>query len=180
MDDQNNEPAVEEVEEETTEAELEEVTDWEAEAKKARGIAQRLRTKLLKATEKKIEVPKKEEVNKNELDNADYALLTAKGYEEDEDIEFIQDKMIKWNKSLREILKDEDVLTKLKGMKIERDVKRAMPGSTKRTGSGVLDNLEYWKAKYDQTGELPEDFELRSAVINSKVERTNANKPSWR
>lgn len=138
------------------------------------GRTQRLRKKL------GLVEPRKKAEKTNELDNADYALLTAKGYEEEEDVEFIHDKMIKWNKPLREILKDEDVLAKLKGMKIERDVKKAMPGNTKRSGSGALDNVEYWKAKYDQTGELPDDFELRSAVINAKIQQTTSNKPSWR
>lgn len=179
MDTNDQTPEVEDVEEvETPEAE---VTDWEAEAKKARGIAARYRTKLMKATEAKkpAETPKAEEKS-SELDNADYALLAVKGYENEEDIDFIQDKMGKWNKTLREILRDNDVIEKLKGMKIERDVKSAMPSSTKRTNAGSLENIDYWVAKNEQTGELPDNYELRTAVINHKTNKSNASIPPWR
>ena len=136
--------------------------------------AQRERTKIVKQQLKKTED------KKGELDNADFALLAVKGYENEEDIEFIQDKMQKWNKSLREILRDQDVIDKLKGMKIERDVKSAMPSATKRSSAGQLDNLDYWITKHEQTGELPDNFELRSAVINAKMNKSNPTLPPWR
>jgi hypothetical protein len=64
-------------------------------------------------------------------------------------------------------------------MRIEREMKAATPSSTKRTGQGSIDNLDYWQAKYEHTGELPSDFTLRAAVINARVERDNTNKPAW-
>jgi hypothetical protein len=139
---------------------------------------ERLRSKYMK--ELGIE-PKSEPVKKaGELDKADYAYFAAKGYDNDEDIEFLQSKMSKWDMNAREILKDEDVIKKLAANKIERDVRAATPGSMKRTSSGTIDNVDYWTAKYEQTGELPDNFELRSAVINAKVDRMNPNKPAWR
>lgn len=179
MDEANDQTPAEEVEEvETPEAE---VTDWEAEARKARGIAARLRTKLVKATESKkpVETPKAEE-KKSELDNADYALLAAKGIEDEDEVDFIHGYMKKWDKSLRDVLRDSDIQAKLKGMRLEKEVKQAMPSATKRNSSGQIDNLDYWTAKYDQTGELPDNFELRSAVINAKVEKQSATQPPWR
>lgn len=140
-----------------------------------KAIAQRERTRFVKQ-----ELAKKDKERSDELNNADYALLAVKGYEHEEDIEFIQDKMSKWNKSLREILRDNDVLEKLKGMKIERDVKSAMPSATKRSSAGTLNNLDYWIAKEQQTGELPDNFELRTAVIDAKIARSDTSKPAWR
>jgi len=140
-----------------------------------KAIAQRERTKIVKH-----ELAKTVKAKSNELDNGDLALLAVKGYENEEDMTFIQDKMQKWNKTLPEILRDNDVVEKLKGMKLERDVKNAMPSATKRTSAGNLDNLDYWTAKYDQTGQLPDNFELKSAVINAQVEKHNTNKPNWR
>lgn len=168
---------------EETEAEAEETDDTDdpailkARIKKLeeKAIAQRERTKIVKQ-----QLAKTEKEKSSELDNADYALLTVKGYENEEDIDFIQDKMGKWNKTLREILRDNDVIEKLKGMKIERDVKSAMPSSTKRNNAGSLDNLDYWVAKNEQTGELPDNFELRTAVINHKTNKSNASLPPWR
>lgn len=177
MEDTNDQAVEVEAEEvETPEAEI---TDWEAEAKKARGIAARLRTKLTKATEVKKPTETKAETKPGELDNADWALLTAKGIENDDEVEFIQTYMKKWDKGLRDVLRDADIQEKLKGMRLERDVKNAMPSATKRNSQGEINNLDYWAAKYEQTGELPDNFELRSAVINNKVQKHNSNRPSW-
>lgn len=142
---------------------------------------ERLRAKYMKelGIEDKVDKPESKR-NSGDIDKADYAYFAAKGYDNDEDIEFLQSKMKKWDLSAREILKDEDVIAKLKANKIERDVRAATPSSTKRTSSGTINNVDYWLAKYEQTGELPDNFELRSAVINAKVDRSNPNKPSWR
>jgi hypothetical protein len=139
------------------------------------GRTQRLRKKLGLTETRKA----KEEAKPGELDTAGLAYLAAKGIEDDEDIAFIQKRMDKWDMTLREVLKDEDVQAKLKGMKIEREVKGAMPSSQKRSGAGES-NLDYWIAKYEQTGELPKDFDLRSQVIDAKIAKENPNKPSWR
>lgn len=179
MDDTNDQaPAVEEVEElETPEAE---VTDWEAEAKKARAMAARYRNQVIKAKEaKKTPEPVKSN-QKGELDNGDYALLAAKGIEEEEEVEFISNYMKKWDKPLRDVLRDSDIQAKLKGMRLEREVKQAMPSATKRASNGQIDNIDYWVSKYDQTGELPDNFEIAAAVINAKVERSNPSLPPWR
>ena len=56
MTDTNETTVADDTEEvETPEVELTTDTDWEAEAKKARGIAQRLRTKVIKLIEKKFD-----------------------------------------------------------------------------------------------------------------------------
>lgn len=143
-----------------------------------KAIAARERTRLIRAEKAKLEA--KQEKTPGDLDTASYAYLAAKGIEDDEDIQFIHNRMTKWDMSLREVLKDEDVQSKLKAMKIEREVKAATPGATKRTSSGNIDNVDYWLAKYEQTGELPTDFALRSAVVNAKVDRENTNKPAWK
>ena len=175
MDDTNDQtPEVEVEEVETPESDI---TDWEAEAKKARGIAARLRTKLVKATEVKKPAEQKEAKG---LDNADYALLMASGIKEDDEVELVEKYMKKWDLPLRQVLKDSDIQEKLKGMRLERDVKNAMPSATKRGSSGQIDNLDYWTAKYEQTGELPENFELASAVVNAKIQKASPNTPPWR
>lgn len=148
----------------------------EEQLKYLEGRAQRLRTKLGLVEPRKRAEPKQSD----ELTDAQFAYLAAKGIEDEDEIDFIHTQMTKWDKSLREVLKDEDVQTKLKGMRIEKDVKRAMPGNTKRAGSTALDSVDYWIAKYDQTGELPDDFELRTKVIDAKVAKSSVAQPPWR
>ena len=133
--------------------------------------------------EKELGVAPKEEkpaesAKSSDLGTAEYAYLAAKGIEDDEEIALIQGRMKKWDMTLREVLKDEDIQAKLKGMRIERDVKNAIPSSTKR-GQAHADNLDYWKAKYNQTGELPDDFALRSKVVNSIYETVSSSNPPW-
>lgn len=136
------------------------------------GRAQRLRKDLGIETEK----PK----TQGELDDAAYALLTAKGYEAQEDIDLITKMAKKWDLPVREALKDEDLLNKLKGQRIEREVRGAMPSASNRTGQGATDDVSYWVEKNARTGELPKDFELRAKVVEAKEGKYGNNKPSWR
>ncbi len=184
-----NEPIVEETEVDEVE-ELEDVeetddTDWKAEAEKARGIAKRLKTKLEKAKEKKVEPddkPAKEEPKTGVLDDNALDYLDLKGITEDEDIEIIQKVIEKTGQTVRQALKDEYVQSKLKANQEAREVKDAIPGNTKRSGPGGGNNLAAAVAKYKASGyqDLPEDFEMRSAVINAVAEESNSNKPAWK
>lgn len=189
-----NEEIVEEVEEpldlpEVDEGE-EDTTDYKAKAKELseKAIKQRERTKALKqelaATKKAVELAlgtQKPPVQKTtgELDETQLDYLDLKGITESEDIDVIQRIMAKTGQTVRQALKDDYVQAKLAELKAARDVKDATPSSTRRTGQGPVDGLELAIAKFEQTGVLPTDFALRSAVINAKVEKENTNKPAW-
>lgn len=185
MEEEKNETTeVEETLEETPEEELTPETDWEAEAKKARGIAQRLRTKLTKATEKKVVVeqpnPVKEDAPKTgELDETVLDFLDLKGITDSDEIDVIQKVMQKTGQTVRQALKDDYVVSKLDSLRKEKQVKDATPSATKRGGNQSND-ISAALAKFEQTGELPTDFETRTAVINAKVSKDSPNKPSWR
>jgi hypothetical protein len=181
--DEKNETVVEEAAEEveTPEEELSAETDWEAEAKKARGIAQRLRTKLTKATEKKVEKPVesvKETQKTGGLDDNALDYLDLKGISEPEDLKIIEDVVKRTGQTVRQALKDDYVAAKLKANQESREVKDAMPGSSKRSSvSG--DTLAAAIAKFEKSGELPDDFELSSKIVNAITDKSNGNKPSW-
>jgi len=195
MEEKTNEDAVVEetkeeetedkIEDETPEDELTTDTDWEAEAKKARGIAQRLRTKLTKATEKKVEKvepkvePVKKEPNASELDETALDFLDLKGFTEDEDITLIENIVAKTGLTVRQALKDEYVVSKLKINKEAREAKAGTPEGVKR-GGAQGDSLDVAMAKYESTGEYPDDFELRSKVVNKLEEKSSTNVPSYR
>lgn len=175
-------------EEVTPEAELSETTDWQAEAKKARGIAQRLRTKLTKATEKKVvaEAPKepvkKEEAPKTgELDETSVLWLEVKGVktEDADEMKLVENWRKDSGKDVKSIWASRIFQAELKDLRAEREVQNAMPGSTKRANAGGAPNLQAAIAKFEATGELPADFKLRSEVVNATVDKQNTNKPSW-
>lgn len=168
---------------------LDDTTDWKAKAEELEqkrredGIKQRERSKALKAQiaefKTKEVAPKPEpKPATGELDDTQLDYLDLKGITEEEDIEVIQKVMLKTGQTVRQALKDDYVTSKLKDLKAARDVKDATPSSTKRSGNQT-NNLDYWKNKYEQTGELPTDFETRSAVINAKEAQGDVSKPKW-
>lgn len=178
----------EQVEDTTEVEELDDVeetdeTDWKAEAEKARGIAKRLQTKLTKATEKKLEKPVvtepvKKEAKTDELDENALDYLDLKGVTEAEDIKVIEDVVKKSGMTVRQALKDEYVQAKLAANKEKREVQDATPSKSKRGGSQSSD-VATALAKFEATQELPDDFSLRSQVLDAFVNKKTSNKPSW-
>lgn len=141
---------------------------------------ERMRQKYMKELgieEKKEKVePESESKKTGELDNGDYAYLATKGIDEDDPrIDFIKEKLVKWNVPLRELMKDEDIQSKLKSLKIERDVKSATPSSTKRASAGASDNEDYFYSKYIQSGKLPETMPAGMAekLVNRRYQESN-------
>lgn len=190
MDPNENEDAViEDVEEE---AEEEQSPDPETEddptALKARikkleekAIAQRERLRLERqknkettAANKKEEAPKTGELDETQLD-----YLDLKGITDDTEIALIQKVMQKTGQTVRQALKDDYVQEKLAKLRADKEVKDATPSSTRRSGSGAPDTVAQAIAKYERTGQLPDDFALRSAVVNAREAKENPNKPPW-
>lgn len=140
---------------------------------KYKGIVARLEGKDNKTEDKPA--PKS---NTGELDETQLDYLDLKGITETEDIDVIQKIVSKTGMTIRQALKDDYVTAKLDANRAQRAVKDATPSSTKRGGSQVND-VAAAVAKFDATGELPQDFNLRTAVVNAITDKANGNKPSW-
>lgn len=165
----------------------EDTTDWKAEAQKLRekAIKQREATKSFKQKladkDKAIEAlagRKPDQSKTGELDETQLDYLDVKGISEPEDIKVIESIVKKTGMTVRQALKDEYVLSKIEANKAQREVKDATPSSTKRGGNQSND-LSSALARFEQTGELPTDYALKTAVINATVDKSNSNKPSW-
>lgn len=174
-------PAIEEGEDDTT--------DWKAEAEKLqhKAISQRERTKTLKKelaeARKAVGIvagskEKPSQPSTGELDATQLDYLDLKGITESEDINLIQKVIQKTGQTVREALKDDYVVAKLASLKAERDVKAATPSSSRRSGD-QSSNLAAAIAKFEETGVLPNDFELASQVTDAVTAKGNRNKPSW-
>lgn len=158
-------------------------TDWKAEAEKARGIAQRLKTKLEKAGKPKEEmvekpVPAKKEATTDGLDETQLDYLDLKGISDEDELDIIETVIAKTGQTVRQALKDDYVIAKLEKLRETKAVKDATPSSTKRGGNQSSD-LATALARFDANGTLPDDFALRSEVVNSIAQRGVATKPSW-
>ena len=168
----------------------EDLTDWKAEAQKLRdkAISQRERTKTLKKelaeTKKAVEIavgsqkPPAPVKTGELLDETQLDYFDLKGYSDSDEVEVFHKIMQKTGMSPREVLKDEYALAKVKAIRDDKAVKNATPSGTKRSG-GQTSDLASALAKFEQTGELPDDFTLRSAVVNASVDKANTNKPAW-
>lgn len=172
------ETEVEALDEATTEEK--DTTDWKAKYEETAGQLKRAQTKLDKSkiskeAEKIVEKQKKT----GDLDETQLDYLDLKGISEEEDIKIIERHVQRTGETVRQALKDDYVQSKLKANKDKRDVSEATPSTNKRgTGSGA-DTVAVALAKFERDGTLPDDFKLRSAVINAKADKDNPNKPSW-
>ena len=164
------------------ETEEEDTTDWKAEAQTLRdkAIAQRERTRLLKQeladTKRAIGIANKTKTN--DLDETQLDYLDLKGISEEDDIKILSRHVQRTGETIRQALKDEYVISKLAANTQAREVKGATPMATKRGGNQVND-IASAVARFDQTGELPSDFKLRSEVVNAISDKGHAKKPSW-
>lgn len=141
--------------------------------------AKQLRKKLGKEEpEAKPKTAAKKESKPDGLDDTQLDYLDLKGISEQEDIDLIEKVMNRTGQSLREVMKDEYVVSRLDASKQARAVKDATPSSTKRGGNQSSD-VAAAIAKFESTGEMPSDFALRSAVVDSLVNKNKSNAPSW-
>ena len=150
-------------------------------AKKAEGFV-KLDGKWVKAV--KAELKPEEKVvpqsKTGELDDNALDYLDLKGVTESEDIKIIEDIVKKTGMTVRQALKDDYVVAKLETNKKAREVANATPSATKRGSGSSAQDVDSAITKFELTGELPADYELRSAVVNKMEEKTNKSLPSWK
>ena len=174
--------AEQKVEEAVVETEIEteeETTDWKAKHDETAGRLKRAETALEKLkVQKKAEAIVEKQSKTGELSETQLDYLELKGISEDTDLQIIERHVQRTGETVREALKDDYVIAKLEANKEKRDVKDATPSSTKRTGAGQTSDVAQALAKFEQTGVLPDDFELATKVTNKIADR-GTNKPSW-
>lgn len=141
----------------------EDTTDWRAKFEEEQGRRRRLETKLNKSAER----PEPQSKKSSDLDYGELAFLTAKGVENDDEVDFVTTIINNTGRSLKDVVGDDYVQAKLTAMREARAVKDATPSGTKRSAQSASDSVEYWLAK----GELPEDTDLRRKVVNARIEK---------
>lgn len=192
MQNETNEPQdvetteVEETEEETSTPEpTDDINELKARLQRLeeKSITQRERTRLLKQElekARKAAAPKEPEAKKTgELDETALDYLDLKGISDDDEIAIVQKVMERTGQTVRQALKDEYVQSKLEAIRKEKEVKNATPSGTKRSSASQQNDLALAVSKFKQSGQLPDDFKLRTEVVNFIAEESNGNKPRW-
>lgn len=155
--------------------------DWKAKYEETKGQLKRAETKLEKQKiEKKVEPIVEKQSKTGELDDAVLDFFELKGYGEEAETEILHNIMKRTGMSHREVLKDEYALAKIASIRKEKEVKDATPSATRRSSGGASNDVDYALAKYEQTGELPKDFALKSQVLNKFIDnKGSSSKPAW-
>lgn len=153
-------------------------------AKKAEGFV-KVDNKWVKAPKPEEAVATKEklEATTGELEAAQLDFFDLKGYSDDEEIAVFQNIMKRTGMSHREVIKDEYALSRIKSIRQEKEVKNAMPSSTKRGAAGSGDTAEAWVQKIEAgTAHLGDikDFKTRAATLTIMEARHADEKvPPW-
>ena len=115
------------------------------------------------------EVKTESKSQQGELDKGDKALLVAYGIKGVDEFALARNFMARTGDDIDSLVTDDIFQAKLKNLREARDTKNALPSGSKKAPTTVKDSVDYHLQKYEQTGELPSDFSMRSAVLNAKV-----------
>lgn len=154
-------------------------TDWKAEAEKARGIAQRAKTKLekLKAQAKaEVKTKEAEPVKRGELDRLDKLFLRSEGIKSASEMEFVQNMIEETGKTVEQLLDSKYFQSQLKELREEKATKDATPSGTKRSGQSSNNEVDYWLAKGEMPPATAENWQLRSDIVKAKSTKAKNNK----
>ena len=177
--DENNQDTVEvaeETTEETTEEESDVITIPKSEWNKTQQTLGSLKReiKTFKKSETSKETPASGELAESQLE-----FLELKGVTNDKKIDIIEKFVAKTGLTVRQALKDDYIISKFASIDADEALKNATPSATKRGGNQTT-NVAAAIARFEQTGELPEDFETRTEVINSVSNKGGSSRPPWR
>lgn len=128
--------------------------------------------------EKKLGVAEPAPKSTGKLDETQLDYLDLKGVSEDEDIKVIETVMKNTGKSLRDALKDPYVVSTLDDNRSQRNVRGAIPNSSKR-GGVESNSVDFYVNKFESTGQLPKDFETQSKVVDAITARHSDRQPRW-
>lgn len=149
-------------------------------AKKAEGFV-KVEGKWVKAPkpEEAVETANQLKAKAGELSETQLDYLDLKGVTDQDDIDVIQKVMQRTGQTVRQALGDDYVVKKLEANKAKRDVQNATPSSMKRAGSQTGD-VASAVAKFKESGTLPDDFALASAVTDAVANEGNVSLPPWK
>lgn len=158
-EDSTEEPTVEEPQKSDREVEL------EAEVSKYK----RLLAKKDKAETKKPTV-QEEPSQPSDLDYGERAYLrSALDIKGSDELQLAKEWKAKYDMTVDEMESDEVFLNRLSTLRQAKQSAAALPKAGKRTGQPADADLDTAVAKFNETGELPADFELRNKVIDKAI-----------
>jgi hypothetical protein len=163
---ETNEEAEETTEETTKETKVEKTKRTpQEELEYFEGRASRLRKKL-GVDESKGDTAKEAQSDKpNELDYGQLALLRTEGIKGSAENALFKEVMTETGKGVLEVLDSNYFKSRLADLREAQASSDAIPKGKNRSGQTGITDTDLAVAKYKESGNLPDDFKTRSAVI---------------
>lgn len=108
---------------------------------------------------------------KTDFDYGEKAFLKSYDIKGSDELSLVKQWIDRTGDSLDTVVEDDIFQAKLTKLREAKAVKNAIPTASKRAPVQAKDQVEYHIEKYNQTGELPKDFETRSKVLQKIVEQ---------
>lgn len=115
----------------------------------------------------------------NELDLSALGYLrSALGIKGQAEIGLVKE-YLKAGKTVLDLEDNRHFMNDLKDLRDTAETKAATPTSSRRSSNGGQNDFDIAYSKFKETGKLPDDFKLRSAIVNAEVDKNNASLPPW-
>lgn len=125
---------------------------------------------------------KKEEQPSSPTSDLDYGqrayLATTLGIKGSAELALVRE-YLKNGKTIDDLVDSRHFKNDLQDLRDAADSKAATPTSTKRSGASNANDLDLALAKYEETQELPKEFELRAKVLEALDRKHSDNTPPW-
>lgn len=140
------------------------------------GRANRLAKKLGKD---KSEPEKSEPTSSKPSEDLDYGekayLRSAMNLKGSDELQLAKEWKKKYGSTVEEMETDEVFISRLNNLRESRETMNAIPKGKNRSGQTGITDTDIAYAKFQETGELPQDFKTRVAVKNRALEAEASN-----
>lgn len=110
-----------------------------------------------------------------EMDKGDKAILVAYGLRGSAELALARDYMARTGQDPDATWEDDIFQAKLSKLRKAKESEDAVPKGVKRSKQSAGDELATALAKYSETGELPEDRDLREKVVETRLKKEKAS-----
>ena len=105
----------------------------------------------------------------DDLDYGMKAYLRSEGIEPTE-FDFVKEHMQESGMDLDRLVKNNYFQSQLKELRDKRATEAAIPSKTRGTGESSKSKVDYWVNRGEMPENTPENFELRAAIVNRRIE----------
>ena len=131
-------------------------------------------TKAEKPFEKPTSPQEPSKLSEFEIDYGKKAYLKAFGIQGADELELVKSEINRSGLELDELVSNEYFMGKIKTLRDAKESANAIPKGKNRSGQTGITDVDVAVAKYNESGELPQDFTTRNKVIDAITKAESA------